>query len=106
MGDSEGEVPEDYIILYQLIVTASTIGYGDITPKTKLQIYYFTYMIPFICASFVIYFNALIPVLSDFLDYLLGNTVTEAESGCTSTSAISGSKIWNAAEKEEFEHFV
>ena len=32
INDTEGELPEDYIILYKLIVTATTIGYGDITP--------------------------------------------------------------------------
>lgn len=62
-GDPEGELPEDYIILYKLIVTATTIGYGDFTPKTHYQIEYFTYAIPFICASFVIYFNAVIPTM-------------------------------------------
>jgi hypothetical protein len=60
--DTEGTLPEDYIILYKLIVTATTIGYGDVTPKTKCQITYFTYFIPFICASFVLYFNAVIPI--------------------------------------------
>jgi len=64
LNDPEGTVPEDYIILYKLIVTATTIGYGDITPKTKRQITYFTYMVPFICASFVLYFNAVIPILT------------------------------------------
>lgn len=38
IGDSEGTLPEDYIILYKLIVTATTIGYGDYTPKTTYQI--------------------------------------------------------------------
>lgn len=100
-GDPEGQVPEDYIILYQLIVTASTIGYGDITPKTHLQIYYFTFMIPIICGSFVIYLNALIPTLSDFLDFILGKTVTEAESGGESSiiPAVSSSKLWSTTEK-------
>lgn len=63
LGDAEGTLPEDYITLYQLIVTATTIGYGDITPKSKIQIQFFTYAIPFVCASFVLYFNAVIPVL-------------------------------------------
>lgn len=63
LGDTEGTLPEDYITLYQLIVTATTIGYGDITPKSKIQIQFFTYAIPFVCASFVLYFNAVIPVL-------------------------------------------
>jgi len=34
LGDPEGAIPEDYVTLYQLVVTATTIGYGDITPKT------------------------------------------------------------------------
>lgn len=73
LNDPEGTIPEDYIIFYKLIVTATTIGYGDITPKTKQQISYFTYFIPFICASFVLYFNAIIPILGDLVDLLLGN---------------------------------
>lgn len=55
-------------------MTATTIGYGDITPKTKHQITYFTYMIPFICASFVLYFNAVIPILTELTDLILGNS--------------------------------
>ena len=34
LGDPEGPVPEDYLTMYSLVVTATTIGYGDITPKT------------------------------------------------------------------------
>lgn len=71
--DPEGQPPEDYLILYKLIVTATTIGYGDVTPKTKLQITYFTYTIPFICGSFVIYFNAVIPILGELIDFFSGN---------------------------------
>lgn len=75
-NDPEGTLPEDYIILYKLIVTATTIGYGDITPKTKLQIEFFTYSIPFICASFVVYFNGVIPIMGEFIDWISGNSVT------------------------------
>jgi len=56
-------------------VTATTIGYGDICPKTKVQIAFFTYAIPFICSSFVIYFNAVIPILGDFIDFITGNYI-------------------------------
>jgi hypothetical protein len=61
-GDKEGTLPEDYLLLYQLMITASTIGYGDVTPKTRLQTYFITFAVPFLCASFTIYFNAVIPV--------------------------------------------
>lgn len=82
LGDTEGSLPEDYVILYKLIVTATTIGYGDVTPKTKLQMYYFTYAIPFICASFVIYFNAVIPIIGELIDFLTGNATISTEEGC------------------------
>ena len=62
-NDPEGELPEDYVLIYQLVVTATTIGYGDITPKSKWEMTFFTYSIPFTCASFVIYFNAVIPYI-------------------------------------------
>lgn len=58
---------DHYIVIYQLMVTASTIGtqllisgYGDYTPKTETQILFFTCMIPFLCASFVIHVNSLV----------------------------------------------
>ena len=31
-------------------------------------------MIPFICASFVLYFNAVIPILTELTDLILGNS--------------------------------
>jgi len=74
LGDKEGVLPEDYLILYKLIITASTIGYGDVTPKTRLQVYFITFAIPFLCASFTIYFNAVIPIFGELIDYLVGNS--------------------------------
>jgi hypothetical protein len=60
-------IPGQHIVIYQLIVTASTIGtqmlnsgYGDYTPKTETQIIFFTFMIPFLCTSFVILINNLV----------------------------------------------
>lgn len=96
LGDKQGSLPQDYIILYKLIVTATTIGYGDVTPKTKLQIYYFTYAIPFICASFVIYFNAVIPVIGQLIDLLTGNSTIQAEQGCKEDQ-IRSSMVWTSS---------
>jgi hypothetical protein len=60
-------VSDPHIVIYQLMVTASTIGtslfisgYGDYTPKTETQILFFTGMIPFLCASFVIHIKSLV----------------------------------------------
>jgi hypothetical protein len=70
-------IPSSYIVIYQLIVTASTIGtdklitgYGDYTPKTETQIIFFTCMIPFLCTSFVIHINCLVDVYNHtFLEH-------------------------------------
>jgi hypothetical protein len=105
LGDKEGSLPEDYIILYKLIVTATTIGYGDITPKTKLQMYYFTYAIPFICASFVIYFNAVIPIIGELVDFLTGNATLKTEEGCHEGEVLH-SKIWSNSQRDALVNFI
>jgi hypothetical protein len=96
LGDPEGAIPEDYVTLYQLVVTATTIGYGDITPKTQWQITYFTYAIPFMCASFVVYFNAAIPIMGELIDVLTGNSISGSAEGCNSPSEALSSKIWTS----------
>jgi hypothetical protein len=80
-------------------VTATTIGYGDVTPKTRLQ--YFTYAIPFICASFAIYVNALLPVLHELIDILTGHVATTQE-----TPPLPTGKIWSSAEQSAFKSFA
>ena len=87
---------DDYLIFYTLIVTASTIGYGDITPKTKWQVEFLTYSIPFICASFVIFFNGAVPILGELIDVVSGTPISTNE-GCN-TDAFD-SKIWTTEEK-------
>jgi hypothetical protein len=82
-------------------VTATTIGYGDVTPKTRLQIQYFTYAIPFICASFAIYVNALLPVLHELIDILTGHVATTQE-----TPPLPTGKIWSSAEQSAFKSFA
>jgi hypothetical protein len=65
-------IPQPYAVIYQLIVTASTIGdhsfnsgYGDYTPKSKDQIIFFTLIIPLLCTSFVIYLNSLVNIYTN-----------------------------------------
>ena len=94
---------EDYLIFYTLIVTASTIGYGDITPKTRWQVEFLTYAIPVICASFVVFFNAAIPIVGELLDAISG-VEPSSEGGAASSEAISA-KIWNNAERDSFISF-
>ena len=96
LNDPEGPLGDDYLIFYTLIVTASTIGYGDITPKTKWQVEFLTYSIPFICASFVIFFNAAVPILGELIDVVSGTPISTNE-GCN-TDAFD-SKIWTTEEK-------
>lgn len=45
-----------------MMVTATTIGYGDVCPKSRIQMYFFIGAIPFICGSFVIYGNSVNPL--------------------------------------------
>ena len=105
MGDPEGPLAEDYLIFYTLIVTASTIGYGDITPKTKWQFEFLTYSIPFICASFVVYFNAVIPVIGELINVVTGVQGSTSE-GCNAPSEALNAKLWNPTEREAFVSFI
>jgi hypothetical protein len=61
---SNHPLPENYVLFYQMIVTATTIGYGDVCPKSRTQISFFIGAIPFICGSFVIYGNNVNPLWS------------------------------------------
>lgn len=40
-----------------MIVTSATIGYGDVCPKSRIQMNFFLIMIPIICGSFVVMGN-------------------------------------------------
>lgn len=53
-----------------MIVTATTIGYGDVCPKSRVQMMFFIGAIPFICGSFVIYGNHVNPLWDIFLSFL------------------------------------
>jgi hypothetical protein len=53
-----------------MIVTATTIGYGDVCPKSRIQMMFFIGAIPFICGSFVIYGNHVNPLWETFLAFL------------------------------------
>lgn len=37
-----------------------SVGYGDVTPRSDLQIVFFIFAIPVLCASFVVYINSLV----------------------------------------------
>ena len=64
------ELPANYILFYQMIVTATTIGYGDVCPKSRIQMNFFTCAIPFILGSFVIYANNVNPLWEDLQAFL------------------------------------
>jgi len=53
-----------------MIVTATTIGYGDVCPKSRIQMNFFTGAIPFILGSFVMYANNVNPLWEQFVAYL------------------------------------
>lgn len=68
--DKSGEnLPENYVLFYQMIVTATTIGYGDVCPKSRIQMNFFIGALPFICGSFVVYGNNVNPLWERFLVY-------------------------------------
>lgn len=103
LGDSE-ELPNDAALLYMMVVTASTVGYGDVTPKPGPQMTFLTYAIPAICISFVFYGNAVVPVISDLIDFLMG--AGSADSSSSSGGGISSSKIWSSSEKADLASFA
>ncbi len=76
---STQELPENYVLFYQMMVTATTIGYGDVCPKSRIQMNFFIGAIPFICGSFVIYGNNVNPLWGDFLTYWNGLSLKQAE---------------------------
>jgi hypothetical protein len=53
-----------------MIVTATTIGYGDVCPKSRIQMMFFIGAIPFVCGSFVIYGNHVNPLWETVLAFL------------------------------------
>jgi hypothetical protein len=67
---SVSELPPNYVLFYQMIVTATTIGYGDVCPKSRIQMNFFTGAIPFILGSFVMYVNNVNPLWDEFLSYI------------------------------------
>lgn len=58
------------------MVTATTIGYGDVCPKSRIQMNFFTGAIPFILGSFVIYSGHVNPLWDEFLAFLNGPAIT------------------------------
>jgi hypothetical protein len=63
-----------------MIVTATTIGYGDVCPKSRIQMNFFTGAIPFILGSFAIYANNVNPLWEEFLSYI--NEPIKVEKDC------------------------
>lgn len=61
------------------MVTATTIGYGDVCPKSRIQMYFFIGAIPFICGSFVIYGNNVNPLWQEFLTFWNGSSLKTSE---------------------------
>ncbi len=65
------ELPENYVLFYQMMVTATTIGYGDVCPKSRIQMNFFTCAIPFVIGSFIIYANNHVnPLWEEFVSFL------------------------------------
>ena len=55
-----------------MMVTATTIGYGDVCPKSRIQMNFFSCAIPFVLGSFIIYGNNVNPLWDEFLAFLKG----------------------------------
>ena len=77
---SVSELPANYVLFYQMIVTATTIGYGDVCPKSRIQMNFFSGAIPFILGSFVMYVNNVNPLWDEFLSYINEPVKVEQES--------------------------
>jgi hypothetical protein len=52
------------------MITSSSIGYGDLTPKSPYQMYFMIASIPILIISFGIYFGNIVGLFSDMI-YLL-----------------------------------
>lgn len=54
-------------ILYFFMVTSSSIGFGDITPKNQYQMYFLIAFIPILIVTFGQYFGQAVGYFNDFI---------------------------------------
>lgn len=57
-----------------MMVTATTIGYGDVCPKSRIQMNFFSCAIPFVIGSFIVYGNNVNPLWDEFLVFMKGSS--------------------------------
>lgn len=57
-------------ILYFFMVTSSSIGYGDITPKNKYQMYFLIAFIPILVIIFGQFFGQALGYFDEFISIL------------------------------------